>query len=277
MAIPRRPGRSRTVLVFLILLSLTFITLDFRGDGGGITGGLRHGVEGFFSPIQSAVGAVVEPIGNAFSGITDYGALEDENARLKDQIVDLERRAAVGDEVRKELADALALQDLSYVGSIPTVSARVLSTPISNFEQVIELDKGSDKGIDVGMPVVTAAGLAGRVTEVTSHRSRVQLLSDSTSAVGVLLPVSNERGAAEGEGTDRDLVIDFIEPEVKVASGEVVVTSGVGGSFPPGIPVGNVAHSKAVPGELQRSVTLRLSADLARLNMVKVLQWKPQR
>lgn len=277
MAISRRPGRSRSVLLFLVLVSLTFITLDVRGEGGGFTGGLRRGVEDLFSPVQGALDGIVEPIGNAFSGITDYGALEDENARLRDQIADLKRRAAAGDDVRRELEDALSLQDLSFVGTIPTVSARVIGTPVTNFEQVIELDKGSRKGIDVGMPVVTAAGLVGRVTEVGANRSRIQLLSDSTSAVGVLLPTSNERGVAEGEGTNRDLVIDLIEPEVKVAPREVVVTSGVGGSFPAGIPVGVVARSKAVPGELQRRVTLELSADLDRLNIVKVLQWKPQR
>ncbi len=277
MAISRRPGRSRSVLLFLVLVSLTFITLDVRGDGGGLTGGLRRGVEDLFSPVQGALDGVVEPVGNAISGITDYGALEDENARLRDQIADLNRRAAAGDDVRKELEDVLALQDLSFVGAIPTISARVIGTPVSNFEQVIELDKGSRKGIDVGMPVVTAAGLVGRVTEVSARRSRIQLLSDSTSAVGVLLPTSNERGVAEGEGTNRDLVIDLIDPEVMVAPGEMVVTSGVGGSFPAGIPVGLVARSKAVPGELQRRVTLELSADLDRLNIVKVLQWTPQR
>lgn len=277
MAISRRPGRSRTVLIFLVLISLTFITLDFRGDGGGITGGLRHAMESFFSPVQSVTSGIVEPFGNAISGVTGYGDLEKENQILRDQVADLESRAVVGDDVRKALSDALALQDLTFVGDIATVSARVVSIPISNFEQAIELDKGSKESIEVGMPVVTSAGLVGRVVEVTSGRSRVQLISDSTSAVGVLLPTSNERGVAEGEGVNRDLLIDFIEPQVKVGAGEVVVTSGVGGGFPTGIPVGNVARSKAVPGELQRWVTLELSADLGDLNMVKVLKWKPQR
>ncbi|MGK2959227.1 MAG: rod shape-determining protein MreC [Acidimicrobiales bacterium] len=277
MAISRRPGRSRTVLIFLVLISLTFITLDFRGDGGGITGGLRHAMESFFSPVQSATSGIVEPLGNAISGVTGYGDLEKENQILRDQVADLESRAAVGDDIRKALSDALALQDLTFVGNIATVSARVVSIPISNFEQAIELDKGSKESIEVGMPVVTSAGLVGRVVEVSSGRSRVQLISDSTSAVGVLLPTSNERGVAEGEGVNHDLLIDFIEPQVKVGAGEVVVTSGVGGGFPAGIPVGNVARSKAVPGDLQRWVTLELSADLGDLSMVKVLKWKPQR
>lgn len=277
MAVPRRPGRSRTVLVFLVLVSLTFITLDFRSNGGGITGGLRNAVETLLSPIQSLTSSILEPIGNSISGITGYGALEDENVRLKDKIAELETRTAVGDDVRDQLAEALALQDLSFVGSIPTVSARVVTTPISNFEQMIELDKGSDKGIEIGMPVVTPAGLVGKVSEVRAHRSRVQLLTDPTSAVGVSLPTSNEAGSAEGKGTGKDLVIDFVASGVLVKPGESVVTSGVGGSFPVGIPVGRVARSKAIPGELQRWVTVQLAADVEHLKLVKVLSWKPER
>lgn len=258
-------------------MSLTFITLDFRGNGGEATATLRNAVESLFSPLQGITNSVLDPVGNGIAGVTGYGELEDENDRLRGKIADLESRAEVGDDVRDQLAEALSLQGLSFVGTIPTVAARVVTAPISNFEQIIELDKGSDKGVEVGMPVVSASGLVGRVSEVSSHRSRVQLITDPSSAVGVNLPTSNENGSAEGKGTGKDLVIDFIEPLVQVMPGETVVTSGVGGSFPLGIPVGRVARSKAIPGELQRWVTVQLGADLDHLKLVKVLQWKPQR
>ncbi len=276
MAVSPRSGRSRSVLIFLVFLSITFITLDSRSGGGGVSGEIRGVLKSVFSPIQSVASTIVEPFENAISGITGYGALKEENAVLRDEVADLERRASVGDDVRKELADALALQGLPFIGDIPTVAARVVSLPTSNFEQTIEIDKGSKAGIDTGMPVVTSAGLIGRVIDTTARRSTVQLISDPTSSVGVLLPISNERGVADGEGKFRDLLVDFIEPSVKVAPGEIAVTSGVGGSFPAGIPVGHVDRSKDIPGELQRWVTIEVSADFERLNLVKVLQWKTQ-
>jgi rod shape-determining protein MreC len=121
---------------------------------------------------------------------------------------------------------------------------------------------------------VAADGLVGRVEEVSGRRSRVRLITDPGSAVGVRLVGSGDPGSAEGGGPGRDLSVLFVEPGTEVERDELVVTSGLeGAAFPADIPVGHVVEAATRPGELSQDVTLRPAADLGQLELVRVLQW----
>jgi rod shape-determining protein MreC len=277
VALSRRNGRSRATLLFLVLTSITVITLDFRGDGGGVIGRVRDVATDAFAPVRDGAGSVLSPVGNAFSGITGYGDLEDENARLRSRIADLEGQRTRSTDAEVELRELLALDHLDFVGNIPTVAARVVSAPVSNFEQTIELDRGTDDGVDVDMPVVTGAGLVGRVVEASGKRATVRLITDPGSSVGVRLSRSGETGIAEGEGPDRTMSVGFIEVNADAGRGDLAVTSGLeGGSdlYPAGIPVGRVAKAEKVEGELQQRVDVRPLADVVHLRFVRVLRMK---
>ncbi|MCU1377971.1 MAG: rod shape-determining protein MreC, partial [Acidimicrobiales bacterium] len=166
---------------------------------------------------------------------------------------------------------------LDWVGNIPQVAARVVGSPVSNFEQTIELNRGTRDGVDVDMPVVTGSGLVGRVVQASGRRSMVRLITDPGSSVGVRIARSSEPGIAAGEGPDRLLSVGFIEINADVRPGDLAVTSGLeGGSnlYPASIPVGRVAKARVVPGELQQQVTIRPLADVHNLRYVKVLQVK---
>ncbi|MCI3950471.1 MAG: rod shape-determining protein MreC [Acidimicrobiales bacterium] len=160
------------------------------------------------------------------------------------------------------------------MGDVPAVGARVVGAPVSNLEQTVEIDKGSDDGVAEGMPVVAADGLVGRVAEVSGRRSRVRLITDPASAVGVRLVGSGDTGSAEGEGPGRDLSLLFVEPGTEVERDELVVTSGLeGAAFPADVPVAHVVEAATRPGELSQDVSVRPAADLGRLELVRVLQW----
>lgn len=275
MALQRRNGRSRATLLFLVLTSITVITLDFRGDSGGVIGTVRDLATDGLAPVRDAADAVLSPIGSAFSGITGYDDLEDENARLRERIAELRSADTRAAETEAELRELLELARLQWIGNVPAVAARVVSAPVSNFEQTIELDKGRDHGIRVDQPVVTGDGLVGRVVQVSGRRARVRLVTDPGSSVGVRLARSGEAGIAEGEGPDRSLSVGFIEIGAEVRRGELAVTSGLeGGSdlYPVGVPVGRVVRAEKVEGELQQRVELRPLADVDHLRFVKVLQ-----
>ncbi|MGI9119233.1 MAG: rod shape-determining protein MreC [Acidimicrobiales bacterium] len=262
--------------MFLILTSITVITLDFRGGGTGLIGSVRDGAADALSPVRSAAAAVLSPVGDALAGITDYGDLEGENARLRAQIADLQGNDLRGEDAEAELSDALGLLGLDFAGDIPRVGARVVSTPVSNFEQTIELDQGADDGIAVDMPVVSGDGLVGRVVHVSGKRSVVRLVTDGASAVGVRLSRSGEVAVAQGEGPAKPLSLDFVDAGVDVAPLELVVTSGLDESvFPPGIPVGRVRKATGGSGQFQQQVEVHPVADLARLRLVSVLQTSP--
>ena len=275
MAVYRRSKRHRFLLFLLALASVTAITLDYRDGGTGALESLRRGARELFAPVQSVADAAFSPVGDFFGGITRYGDLRAENARLRQE---LER--AQGDSVRgtgavRQRDALLELDDLDLPGAIPAVSARVVATSPSNFRAAVDIDRGSDDGIANGMPVVTGAGLVGRLTDVSSSRATVLLLSDRESSIGVRLTGSGDVGVATGSGPGQPLVVDLVNVSTTVQPGEPVVTSGLQQSvFPPELPVGRVREVRGRPGALQKELTLDPVADLRRLEFVQVLQWR---
>jgi len=263
-------------LIFLVLLSITLITLDFRGDSG-IIDTIRDGATDALAPVRNLADDAFSPLSDAFHGITGYGDVSDENQRLKARIEELEGQALQGEAGRKELQEALGLLGVDFIGDIPTVAARVVGAPVSNFEQTIELDRGTSAGIDVGMPVVSGDGLVGRVVQASRSRSMVQLITDPSSSVGVRFTRSDEIAIAEGEGANREMSVGFVETNVEIRRRELAVTSGLNDSvFPAGIPVGRVVKAESSPGDLQQHVTMNPVADLEHLRFVRVLKRTPE-
>ena len=274
MAVYRRSRRHRFFLLLLVLTSITVITLDYRDAGSGTLESLRRGARDALAPLQSAASDVFEPVGNFFGGLTRYGSLKAENARLRAQLDKAKGDELATEGAAREREALLDLMRLDFASTIPAVTARVVSTSPSNFQNTVVVDRGSDKGVVVGMPVVTGAGLAGRVLEVSHTRATVQLLVDRTSNVGVRLTGSGDIGVASGSGTNEPLKVDFVAAATKVTAGEAVVTSGLPGSaFPPEIPVGRVKSFHTPPGAIQQEITVEPAVDLQRLEFVKVLLW----
>lgn len=275
MALTRRNGRSRATLVFLVLLSVTVITLDFRGDGDGLISSLRSGAGDVLAPVRDLADGALSPMSDALSGVTGYGDLEEQNAKLRAELEEVRGRELQEADAVVEARELRALLDLEWVGDLPTVAARVVSAPVSNFAETIELNRGTDHGVDVDMPVVTGAGLVGRVVQASSKRSIVRLITDPASSVGVRLVRDGEVAIAEGEGPSEPLSVGFVEITADVRVRELVVTSGIeGGSdvYPPNIPVGRVSRAEKPPGQLEQDVDLEPVADLAHLRYVKVVK-----
>ncbi|HEX2040940.1 MAG TPA: rod shape-determining protein MreC [Acidimicrobiales bacterium] len=275
MAVYRRSARPRFTLLLLVLTAITLLTLDERGAGAIRT--VRSAARDAFAPIASAADRVLEPIGDVFQGVVDYGDLEAENARLREQLAEREGAQAEAVDAQRELKALLDQQELDFVGDVPTVAARVVSTSPDNFRLAVEIDRGTDAGVAEDMPVVTGAGLVGRVASVSRTRATVLLLTDRESSVGVRLTTSGDVGVATGRGQRTPLRVDLIDAATTVVPGEVVVTSGLQQSvFPPGIPVGKVRTARTAPGALQQDVDIDPVVDLRRLTFVKVLQWSPR-
>ena len=277
MAVYRRAARPRFILLLLSLTAITLLPLDGRGTGAGVIDAIRGGARDAFAPVTRAADSVLEPVGNFFEGMIHYGDLEAENARLREQNEELRGKALRAQDAERERQSLLDQQNLTFVGDIPTVRARIVSTATSNFELTVEIDRGTDAGVAKGMPVAAGAGLVGRVVEASKKRATVLLLTDNTFSVGVRLSSSGDVGVADGAGLRRPLEVRLIDPATKIAKGEVVVTSGLQQSlFPPGIPVGTVVDARTPPGSLQQEVTIEPVVDLRRLEFVTVLQWSPR-
>jgi rod shape-determining protein MreC len=275
MALSPHTG-SRTRMTVLVLASVTLVVIGLRDVP--IVRDLREGAATVLNPVEGAISAVTSPVRNAWHGIADYDDVRAENDRLRAELAEAEAAGITQSDAEQQLADLSASLDLPFAADVPTVTARVVSGPRSNFSHAIEIDKGSGDGLAVGMPVTTGGGLVGRISQVTSSTARVELLTDPEFRVGVRLADSGALGTALGQGRDEPLKVDSsIEPGTEVADDTGLVTSGVDRSaFPPGIPVGTVQSVREGSGSLALELVVDPLVDADDLSFVTVLQWQPE-
>jgi rod shape-determining protein MreC len=268
------PTGSRTRMAVLVLASVTLVIVGLRDVP--IVRDLREGAATVVSPVEGAISAVTSPVRNAWHGITDYDDLKDENDRLQAELAEAEAGGIGQSDAETQLADLSASLNLPFAGDVPKVTARVVSGPRSNFSHAIEIDKGTDDGIVVGMPVATGGGLVGRVIQATGSSSQVELVTDPEFRVGVRLATSGDLGTARGQGRGEPLAVDSsISPRAEVATGTGTVTSGVDRSaFPPGIPVGTVSSVRQGSGGLALELVVEPLVDVDQLSYVTVLLWQ---
>ena len=275
MAAPRRTSRPRFTLGLIVLTALTLITLDYRANGGGVTGSVRNATRTALNPVGDAVGFVVTPIGNTIGGVLDFGRVRNENAHLRDELARSRSDVIEAQDAKRQLKTALDQIGLEGSGDIPSVAARVTGSSASVLQFTIEIDQGSSDGVARNMPVVSGGALIGKIARVTSSRSTVRLLSDPTLSVGVRLSRTGDLGVATGDGGD--LVMSLVEPTTEVKVGDSTVTSGLQQSeYPPGLPVGRVRSANRDSTGLAQAVRLRPVVNLRRLSFVRVLQWSPE-
>ena len=262
-------------MLLIVLTAITLITLDYRADGGGVTGSIRDGARTALSPIGTAVDYVVTPVGNVIGGILDFGRVRRENAKLRDELAQARSDVESAQDAKSQLQRMEDELGLASTGDIPSVAARVSGGSASILQVTIEIDKGKDDGITKGMPVISGGALVGRVQRATAHRSTVQLLSDPRLSVGVRLARTGDLSVATGDGGG--MVMSLVEPNTEIHNPDAVVTSGLQQSeYPPGLPVGKVRSAKRDEAGLTQSVRLRPLVNLSRLSFVRVLQWSPQ-
>jgi rod shape-determining protein MreC len=276
VALSRRTGRSRLTLALLVVTSITVLTLDFRDSA--VVSGAREVAATVFSPLRGIAETATDPFANAWDGISRYDDLEQENEELRAQLDEL-RGERVRDEDAAEQLDSLLEQlKIEWVGDIPTATARVIAGPGSNFSRAIEIDKGSDDGLKVGMPVVTGAGLVGKLVQVTSSRSHVMLITDPKFRVGVRLVDTGTTGTSVGAGEGETLLVDTsLEAGTEVEDGTALTTSGSDkATFPGFIPVGTVVGTRPGSGGLTVDLEVEPLADTSKLAFLTVLLWEPR-
>lgn len=263
------------MLALLILTSVTVLTLDFRGSSA--IHSLRNAASSVFSPVRDTAGNVFSPVSNAWNGLFHYGDVKKENERLRAQVEDAQGQAAQNADAKKQLDELTSLEGIIQFTQLPSVTSEVISGPLTNFEHTLEIDRGSSKGIKVGMPVVTGAGLIGRVVDVQANRSVIKLLTDPDVVAGIRLASTGETGLLHGQGDGKPLIVDAgIDPKVNVPQDEIVLTSGEDrATFPGAIPIGRVTKTELSADQLIQVLTVTPLADLSRLTFVKVLVWEP--
>lgn len=195
------PQRRRAIAL-LALTSVIFVTLDLQRSGS--TSSVRSVFGVLFRPVEGVANVITRPISNAWNGITDYNDVTAENRLLREKIAQQEGASVAAAASVRLSQELLALNGLPTLAGINSVSAQVIGDSPSNFAQSVEINQGSESGIKVGMPVLNAAGLVGKVTKVFSNRAVIMLITDPEYALSVKIvntPKSASTVAVPGTAT----------------------------------------------------------------------------
>ena len=275
MAASRRNTSQRLTLAILLLASITVITVAYKGEARRAIGSVRNGAADVVAPLQRGVAAVLHPIGNLFAGMAGYGGVLGENQRLQLEVGHLRRQLIEAAQSQSQLDQLRSEQNLPFADGIPEVLGEVISSPASNFDLTIEVDRGTSDGVGVGMPVVSGVGLVGSVISAGQHTAIVQVLTDPRSEVGVRFGTGNV-AVAVGQGEGDPLQLQDVSETSVTSRGAAVVTSGLDlAAYPSGIPVGTVASVHHTGGSLTSQVLVTPLVNLLVLQYVAVLQWFP--
>ncbi len=267
--------RPRITLVVILLISLSLLSASYRGEPPVITSA-KGLVRGVVTPLRQAATAVITPVYDVVAGAFEYGSVKKQNQQLQNEVATLQNRRYTDQGAQAALTSLTATLHLSFAGNVKSTPAQVISYTPSNLQLSVEINKGSHDGVRVGNPVVAAYGLVGRVVGVAADSSTVLLVDDPNFAAGVRIQPSQQLGLAVGQGSDRSLSVQLVDPGTVLKKGQVAYTSGLQGElYPAGIPVGRVADAYTPPGALEEHVDLTPIVDLARLYYVSVLNWLP--
>mgnify|MGYP002785393146 CR=1 FL=1 len=235
--LPSKQWTGRAGVFFMICASLALFAMNKAENPAIIK--LRTSVADAVVPVLGVLASPVEAVRSAEAWVAEMATLREENIRLKNENIQLAKWQAVAREMETENT---ALRNMLHV--VPQqkysyITARVVTDLSGPFAHAALLNGGNAQGIRQDQAVMTADGLIGRVVEAGERSARVLLLTDINSRVPVMTEVSREKSILVGAGHDMPS-LSYLGAASQIAVGERVVTSGDGGIFPPGIPVGVV-------------------------------------
>ncbi|MFM8721349.1 MAG: rod shape-determining protein MreC [Acidimicrobiaceae bacterium] len=252
----------RRAIILLVLTSIILITLDLQNSSA--ISGLRNVFGALFRPVESTTRVVTRPISNAWHGIFDYNDVLDENGRLREKVAQQEGATIAAAASVRLAQELLALNGLPTLAGINAVTAQVIGDSPTNFSQTIEINQGSESGIRVGMPVLNAAGLIGKITKVYGDRSVVMLITDPDFALSVKVVNSPRQTTTTTIAKSNAAVPSPVVPvepdaslDVEASTTTTTTTTTTIAGFTP-----SVTTLPAVPSGVS-SITVPLASDLA--------------
>lgn len=266
-------GPSALVRVVMVtVLSVVLMTADHRGRH---VDAMRSLLATLVYPLQYAIDLPIRGGTWLADSLTSRQALMNENQRLQQENFSarskLERYAELEAENRRlrELLDSAA-----RVG-VQVLIAERLAVDLDPYSRRIVLNKGIRDGVQVGQSLIDANGIMGQVVEAGPFSSSAVLITDPSHALPVQVRRSGLLGVAVGTGPLDQLELTHVPINADVLVGDVLITSGLGGRFPSGYPVGRVVSVKRDSGRPFAQVTVESSADLER-NREVLLVWSEQ-
>jgi len=264
-------GRSRLLLIILIVTSLFLITLDLRGVK--ILDGVRSGTQNVLSPFQKAGSTVVSPFRNFFGDVTNLGRTRSEIEKLKEDNAKLRNELLQRKNADVELEQLKSVLDLAGRAGYKVLATRVISQGAStSFSQSITIDAGTTSGIRQNMTVVSGEGLVGVVKESYLNSALIMLATDPDFKVGVRVAGTQQIGILSGRGSKR-AELQLLDNQQIVKVGDVLLARGSTNNRPfvPGIPVGVISAVDNTAGSIAQTASVMLYPNFSALSVVSVV------
>jgi len=255
----------QTIIIILVVAGLLLLAL------GGYLAPLSQIAIAPFVNLQTAIATRFQAIQGFITAPRDMTLLTQQNVELEAEIARLQAEIIQLQQENTELQVLSALLDFARAHpENEYLTAAIIGRDPSPFMHYVIINRGSDSGLIRGMPVVSQQGLIGRIAAVTAGASRVQLINDPASSVNVQVQPSGAEAMLNGSITG-DLTLDLIPQDLTVNTGDLVLTSGLGGNYPSNILIGQVASVRQRPFELFQSASVQPVVDFSKLEIALVI------
>jgi rod shape-determining protein MreC len=252
-----------------ILVALLFFSLNVpRNREANV---IERSVLTVLSPLLqpvSRIGGFVEDVWDTYIRLVDTHR---ENIRLREDIRSLNLRVMAGNEALLANRRLEQLLDMKKSVKAETIAASVIGEDVTSWFRTLVINRGSSSGIREGMAVISADGVVGQTIKVSSSTSRVLLLTDHASGISATIQRSRARGVVKGKG-EMLCTLEFTTREEDVKVGDTVISSGIGGVFIKGLPIGEVTMVKRGEYGIFQTVTIRPAVNIPHLEEVMVVQ-----
>ncbi|MCJ7745748.1 MAG: rod shape-determining protein MreC [Actinobacteria bacterium] len=263
--------RNRIILIVIIIVCISMVTFYVRESDTGPLHKMQNFFLDLFSPISNFFSKIFRPVKDGIVNLFHLPSLAKEKRELQKEVASLRRQAGESKELEAEVEEFKRLLHWSEENAqLDTVGADIVGQSPSNWQRLMIVNKGSSSGVKKYMSVVTEEGLAGRIISVGSRSSVVQLITDSRSGMGARDLRNRETGIVEGRNEDTMRFVPMNE-EAVMQVGDVMVTSGLGGTSPPGIAIGKVTQVKKRSVGLARLVEVKPFVRFSRLDKVLII------
>lgn len=265
-----RPLAGGILLVALLVVSVALVTVYSREGADGPLHSAQNAVAGAIAPLKLAGAGVSSGVEAAGQAAADATADESTLSALRESNAELRELVAQTEEYRQEAQRLQGLLDMKDRYDIEGAAARVVGKSATAWNQTITIDAGSAEGVEAGMTVMGSTGVVGQVASVSEHSSEVRLLTDSQSGAAAMVQSSRAEGIVRGslEGL---LYLEDLDEDAEVAVGDVVITSGLGGSYVSGLMIGTVVRVEAGQGGTPSTVVVSPNDAASALEEVMVV------
>ena len=262
--------RYKRFLITALFLVTAFLTYALNLRNKEHANPLERSVMTVTAPLAGSTAALDRFVNGLWSDYIDLLEVRRENIVLRKSVKRLNERVVANNEALVANARLKALLDLKGTLDAPSLAVSVIGEDSSAWFKTLVVDRGSSDGLAEGMPVLAAGGAVGRLVKVAPHSSRVLLLTDHASAIAALVQRSRARGVVRGMGSGR-CTMEFTVKDEDVKVGDSVVSSGVGGVFPKGVPICEVTMVKKGEYGIFQTIEVRPMVDLGKLEEMLVL------